>query len=130
MIATTSRKQPVWLSQLAASTIAVYGLGPDFRLLPELLPFLLERGLLVLALVYFINLTNFMDGLDLMVVAGSVFPWRCWPVFQRLGWPRLAPATLPLRSQADLPVSPFSTGRKRKSSLAIPAAFRSASWVG
>jgi UDP-N-acetylmuramyl pentapeptide phosphotransferase/UDP-N-acetylglucosamine-1-phosphate transferase len=62
------------VSQLLASAIAVYGLGPDFRLLPELLPFLVERGLLVLALVYFINLTNFMDGLDLMVVSGLGIP--------------------------------------------------------
>lgn len=61
-------------SQLAAAVIAVYGLGQDFRLLPELLPFLLERILLVLALVYFINLTNFMDGLDLMVVSGLGIP--------------------------------------------------------
>ncbi|PSH70630.1 glycoside hydrolase [Phyllobacterium brassicacearum] len=73
------------LSQFAASTIAVYGLGPDFRLLPDLLPFLLERGLLVLALVYFINLTNFMDGLDLMVVSGLGVPLALLAGFSGFG---------------------------------------------
>ncbi|MHC1549781.1 MraY family glycosyltransferase [Phyllobacterium sp. K27] len=61
-------------AQLIASAIAVYGLGDDFRLLPDLLPPLVERALLVAALVYFINLTNFMDGIDLMVVAGLGLP--------------------------------------------------------
>lgn len=61
-------------AQLIASVIAVYGLGDNFRLLPDLLPFLVERALLVAALVYFINITNFMDGIDLMVVAGLGVP--------------------------------------------------------
>lgn len=61
-------------AQLIASTVAVYGLGENFRLLPDLLPFLVERALLVAALIYFINLTNFMDGIDLMVVAGLGIP--------------------------------------------------------
>ncbi len=72
-------------SQLAASAIAVYGLGVDFRLLPELLPFLVERGLLVLALIYFINLTNFMDGLDLMVVSGLGIPLALLAGFSAFG---------------------------------------------
>ena len=72
-------------SQLVASAVAVYGLGADFRLLPELLPFLLERGLLVLALVYFINLTNFMDGLDLMVVSGLGVPLSLLALFAVFG---------------------------------------------
>lgn len=62
------------VAQLAAACLCVYGLGPDFRLLPDFFPVLLERSLLVLALVYFINLTNFMDGLDLMVVSGMGIP--------------------------------------------------------
>jgi UDP-N-acetylmuramyl pentapeptide phosphotransferase/UDP-N-acetylglucosamine-1-phosphate transferase len=73
------------MSQLLASGIGVYGLGPDFRLLPELLPFFLERGLLVLALVYFINLTNFMDGLDLMVVSGLGIPLALLAGFSAFG---------------------------------------------
>lgn len=62
------------IAQLIASCLCIYGLGPDFRLLPDFFPALIERGLLVLALVYFINLTNFMDGLDLMVVSGMGIP--------------------------------------------------------
>lgn len=73
------------VSQLLASAIAIYGLGPDFRLLPELLPLFLERGLLVLALVYFINLTNFMDGLDLMVVSGLGIPLALLAGFSAFG---------------------------------------------
>lgn len=73
------------VSQFLASGIAVYGLGPDFRLLPELLPVFLERGLLVLALVYFINLTNFMDGLDLMVVSGLGIPLALLAGFSAFG---------------------------------------------
>jgi UDP-N-acetylmuramyl pentapeptide phosphotransferase/UDP-N-acetylglucosamine-1-phosphate transferase len=73
------------VSQLLASGLAIHGLGPDFRLLPELLPLFLERGLLVLALVYFINLTNFMDGLDLMVVSGLGIPLALLAGFSAFG---------------------------------------------
>ena len=41
------------------------------RLLPEM-PLLLERALAVLAGLWFVNLTNFMDGLDWMTVAEIV----------------------------------------------------------
>ncbi len=73
------------VSQLLASAIAVYGLGPDFRLLSEFLPYFVERGLLVIALVYFINLTNFMDGLDLMVVSGLGMPLALLAGFSAFG---------------------------------------------
>ncbi len=45
----------------------------------------MERGLLVLALVYFINLTNFMDGLDLMVVSGLGVPLALLAGFSAFG---------------------------------------------
>lgn len=61
-------------SQLLAACIVLYGLGPDFRLLPDLLPHWLEAALIVLALLVAINVTNFMDGLDLMTVAGLGLP--------------------------------------------------------
>lgn len=81
-------------SQLAAAALAVYGLGQDFRLLPELLPLLIERILLVLALVYFINLTNFMDGLDLMVVSGLGIPLVLLAGFSVFGLAALGLGTL------------------------------------
>ncbi|UXN60843.1 glycoside hydrolase [Phyllobacterium zundukense] len=81
-------------SQVAASAIAVHGLGADFRLLPELMPFLVERGLLVLALVYFINLTNFMDGLDLMVVSGLGIPLALLAGFSIFGLAMLGTGSL------------------------------------
>ncbi|MEP7457113.1 glycoside hydrolase [Phyllobacterium sp. SB3] len=73
-------------SQLIASVVAVYGLGENFRLLPDFLPFLLERALLVVALIYFINLTNFMDGIDLMVVAGLGLPLALLAGFSVFGF--------------------------------------------
>lgn len=44
---------------------------PDARVMPSL-PLALERGLAVLAGVWFVNLVNFMDGLDWMSVAEIV----------------------------------------------------------
>ena len=61
-------------SQCVAACLVVYGLGPDFRLLPELLPHWAEIALIVITLVAAINVTNFMDGLDCMTVAGIGVP--------------------------------------------------------
>ena len=56
----------------AAAVGAVILTGPaEFRIAP-MLPLAIERGLLLLALVWFVNLVNFMDGLDLMTVAEIV----------------------------------------------------------
>ncbi len=52
-----------------ASVIAI--LPSDFQMTP-VLPWWLERVLLVLAGVWFVNLVNFMDGLDWMTVAEMV----------------------------------------------------------
>ncbi len=61
-------------SQFIAAGLVVYGLGPGFRLMPDLLPYWLETVLIVFALVVAINVTNFMDGLDLMTAAGIGIP--------------------------------------------------------
>jgi UDP-N-acetylmuramyl pentapeptide phosphotransferase/UDP-N-acetylglucosamine-1-phosphate transferase len=58
---------------LAVATV-VLAAGPDGRLLPDLLPPLVEQALLVVAGVWFVNLVNFMDGLDWMTVAEFVPP--------------------------------------------------------
>ena len=59
--------------RLALQALAVTGLllATDGRLLPDL-PLWLERGFAVLAGLWFVNLVNFMDGLDWMTVSEIV----------------------------------------------------------
>jgi UDP-N-acetylmuramyl pentapeptide phosphotransferase/UDP-N-acetylglucosamine-1-phosphate transferase len=59
--------------QTGAVALVVFGAAPDLRLLPEPMPLAAERALAVLAGVWFVNLTNFMDGLDWLTVA-AVLP--------------------------------------------------------
>jgi UDP-N-acetylmuramyl pentapeptide phosphotransferase/UDP-N-acetylglucosamine-1-phosphate transferase len=56
---------------LAAIALAV-SLPEDFQVLPDLLPLLLERALIVVGTVWFVNAINFLDGLDWMTVAEVV----------------------------------------------------------
>jgi len=60
------RASPRLFCQLGAAVVTVVGLPDDLRVLPG--PHLLEQVLLVLALVWFINLVNFMDGIDWITV--------------------------------------------------------------
>ncbi len=60
--------------QVLASIIAIYGLGENFRLLPQLLPYWLEAMLLCVALLGSMNVTNFMDGLDWLTASGLGIP--------------------------------------------------------
>jgi UDP-N-acetylmuramyl pentapeptide phosphotransferase/UDP-N-acetylglucosamine-1-phosphate transferase len=56
----------------AIAVVAILVAAPaDLRIVPAV-PIWIERGLLVLAGVWFVNLVNFMDGLDWMVVAEVV----------------------------------------------------------
>lgn len=61
---------PRLLVQLATVAAVVWALPPDARLLPDLVPVVAERAILAVALLWFVNLTNFMDGLDWITVAG------------------------------------------------------------
>jgi len=61
---------PRLLLQIGAVTAVV--LTSDMRLLPGLVPLSLERALLVFGGVWFVNLVNFMDGLDWITVAEMV----------------------------------------------------------
>jgi UDP-N-acetylmuramyl pentapeptide phosphotransferase/UDP-N-acetylglucosamine-1-phosphate transferase len=62
-------------SRLLAQTLAVaaviFALPPDLRAIP-FLPWWVERAALVVGGLWFVNLMNFMDGLDLMAVGGVV----------------------------------------------------------
>ncbi|WOH68247.1 glycosyltransferase family 4 protein [Bradyrhizobium sp. BWA-3-5] len=60
------------LSLQGAAVAAVILAAPDNLRLVAGCPFWLERGLLFLAGLWFVNLVNFMDGLDLMTVAEIV----------------------------------------------------------
>ncbi|CAG0989669.1 Fuc2NAc and GlcNAc transferase [Rhizobiaceae bacterium] len=60
--------------QFAAAFLFLWFLEPGLRLLPTEIPLAAERALIAVALVWWINMTNFMDGLDLMVVAGIGVP--------------------------------------------------------
>ncbi|MFB6420172.1 MULTISPECIES: MraY family glycosyltransferase [Bradyrhizobium] len=57
--------------QAAAVTAIVYPAPESLRIVPAL-PFAFERLLIVIAGVWFVNLVNFMDGLDLMTVSEVV----------------------------------------------------------
>ena len=57
--------------QIIAVAVAVSALPQDARVLP-FLPFAAERVLLVLGGAWFVNLTNFMDGMDWLSVAEVV----------------------------------------------------------
>jgi UDP-N-acetylmuramyl pentapeptide phosphotransferase/UDP-N-acetylglucosamine-1-phosphate transferase len=58
--------------QAVAVALAIYAAGGTTSLFP-LLPFWLEKGLLLLAGVWFVNLVNFMDGID-WITAAEVVP--------------------------------------------------------
>jgi UDP-N-acetylmuramyl pentapeptide phosphotransferase/UDP-N-acetylglucosamine-1-phosphate transferase len=62
---------PRLLMQLVAVGIVIAALPADFSIVPQL-PTALERALLLLGGVWFVNLVNFMDGIDWMTVAEVV----------------------------------------------------------
>jgi UDP-N-acetylmuramyl pentapeptide phosphotransferase/UDP-N-acetylglucosamine-1-phosphate transferase len=73
---------PRLLLQAAAVGVVVFTSSSDFRITPAC-PLWIERGLLLLAGLWFVNLVNFMDGLDWMTVA-EVVPITAALVI--LGW--------------------------------------------
>ena len=62
---------PRLLMQLFAVGIVLAALPADFSIVPQTPP-MLERALLLLGGVWFVNLVNFMDGIDWMTVAEVV----------------------------------------------------------
>ena len=94
--------------QAACVGAVVFTAPDDARIVPAL-PLALERGLIVLAGIWFVNLVNFMDGLDLMTVAEVV------PVTVALGllgwWGDLPPSAALLATAlcgAMLGFAPFN----------------------
>jgi UDP-N-acetylmuramyl pentapeptide phosphotransferase/UDP-N-acetylglucosamine-1-phosphate transferase len=76
------------LQGLAVATVVLA--APDELRVAPAFPLWIERGLLLLAGLWFVNLVNFMDGLDLMTVAEAV-PVTAAVVL--LGWPGEIPAS-------------------------------------
>src|SRR6516164_1821017 len=62
---------PRLLLQALAVGAIIFAAPADLRIVPAA-PIALERGILLLAGLWFVNLVNFMDGLDLMTVAEAV----------------------------------------------------------
>lgn len=62
---------PRLLAQIAAVAAIVWLADPG-RILPEAVPLAVERVLLVLAGTWWVNLTNFMDGIDWITIAEFV----------------------------------------------------------
>jgi UDP-N-acetylmuramyl pentapeptide phosphotransferase/UDP-N-acetylglucosamine-1-phosphate transferase len=62
---------PRLLFQIFAVAIVIAALPADFSVVPQL-PWPVERALLLLGGVWFVNLVNFMDGIDWMTVAEVV----------------------------------------------------------
>lgn len=80
----------------AACVGAVVFTAPETARIAPVLPLPLERGLIVLAGVWFVNLVNFMDGLDLMTVAEVVPVTSALLLLGMLGdlaWPAVLVAT-------------------------------------
>ncbi|MDA9430596.1 MraY family glycosyltransferase [Bradyrhizobium sp. CCBAU 51627] len=81
--------------QAGCVAAVVFTAPDDARVLPAL-PLALERGLIVLAGIWFVNLVNFMDGLDLMTVAEMVPVTAALLLFGLIGelsWPAVSIAT-------------------------------------
>lgn len=58
--------------QILCVGIVVFHAAPEVRLLPEALPLWAERSLALIAGAWFVNLVNFMDGIDWITLAGLV----------------------------------------------------------
>lgn len=62
---------PRLLAQVVATAFVLFALPSSLRIVPDL-PLWLERGFLLIAGLWFINLVNFMDGIDWMTAAEIV----------------------------------------------------------
>jgi UDP-N-acetylmuramyl pentapeptide phosphotransferase/UDP-N-acetylglucosamine-1-phosphate transferase len=89
---------PRLLLQGLAVAAVILAAPENLRIVPAC-PFWLERGLLFLAGLWFVNLVNFMDGLDLMTVA-EIVPITGAVVL--LGWLAELPASTTIAAAALL----------------------------
>ena len=101
-LADDARALPVssrFIGQTLAALVIVASLPESLRLFPDLLPLMVERALLVLGTVWFVNAVNFLDGLD-WITAAQVVPMTLGiAVVQALG---TVPASIGLLALALL----------------------------
>ncbi len=86
---------PRLVMQFAVAAALVWAMPLGGRIVP-FIPAPLETALLVVGLVWFINLTNFMDGIDLMTVVEVVPIALCLVVIGYLGFVPQITALMPL----------------------------------
>lgn len=67
----TMRALPRLVCQLVAATAVIVTVPEQLRLC-SCIPLLVERGVLLIGLVWFVNLVNFMDGIDMITVVEVV----------------------------------------------------------
>lgn len=61
-----------FIGQGLAALIVIFSLPPGLAFFPDFLPLVLERALLCIGIVYFVNAVNFLDGIDMITVAQTV----------------------------------------------------------
>ena len=99
---------PRLLLQAAAITIVLVALPKGFQLF-GILPFWLERAALLIGALWFINLVNFMDGLDWMTVAEIVPVTAALALFGVSGYLTVATTVIALAlGGAMLGFAPFT----------------------
>jgi UDP-N-acetylmuramyl pentapeptide phosphotransferase/UDP-N-acetylglucosamine-1-phosphate transferase len=76
---------PRLVLQIAAVAAVLVTLPAELRIAP-ILPFWFERIVLLIAVLWFVNLTNFMDGLDWMTVAEILPITTALATFGFAGW--------------------------------------------
>jgi UDP-N-acetylmuramyl pentapeptide phosphotransferase/UDP-N-acetylglucosamine-1-phosphate transferase len=73
------------VGQTLAAIVLALSLPRGFQVLPDILPLAVERALIVLGAVWFVNAINFLDGLDWMTVAMVVPMTLAVAALQALG---------------------------------------------
>src|SRR5262245_28975231 len=87
------------IGQMLAAIVLALSLPRGFQILPDILPLAVERILIVLGTVWFVNAINFLDGLDWMTVTEVVPMTLAIAALQALG---AVPATVGLLALALL----------------------------
>jgi UDP-N-acetylmuramyl pentapeptide phosphotransferase/UDP-N-acetylglucosamine-1-phosphate transferase len=61
-----------FIGQALAALIVIFSLPPGLAFFPDFLPLAIERALLCIGVIYFVNAVNFLDGIDMITAAQTV----------------------------------------------------------